>query len=506
MSDATTMPLRLGVWGRLSDRLNPILVRELQQAVKGRVFLVTVLLALLAEVVVAVAVTSEWRNTTNIGRNAFSAGLATLAPLLLFVVPMQAYLAMTSELKGGVIEQLLLSELRPLRIVAGKLAAAMVQFVLYLAVAAPLLTTSYVLRGVDLPTILFCLCFAMVFCVAATTFAIAAALQGTFPAMRPVAMLGMAFGLGVGSISMVAYIGSGEGLRDVAWMLRSPDFWPMTSAMVLGCLLGIVLLALVAQAFLAHAFENRSTGFRVFLLAVPLVLLGWMLVMQGTSLRREAVAVGALQLAVLAAVFMLFMVTELRDLSPRVRAHVPRHPVLALLVAPLLPGRDRGLLCGVLFALLIGSLGALFYTPPPPSSGGFSFDFASAFWRATWVTFAYMFFFYGLVRTLRGRLPETLGGNHGARFLAPLLVLLGIVLPLLFDGLVRGRVDDWHVGHLLNPFWTIATAVDRGDDEVRTLVMLVGGLVLLLQAPALLRGVREVLAASAARRRGSKAA
>jgi hypothetical protein len=67
-----------------------------------------------------------------------------------------------------------------------------------------------------------------------------------------------------------------------------------------------------------------------------LVLLGWMLVTQGTGMRREAVAVGALQLAVLAAVFLLFMVTELRELSPRVRAHVPRHPVLALMVAPLL--------------------------------------------------------------------------------------------------------------------------------------------------------------------------
>ena len=117
---AEPAPQRRDPFARVSDALNPILVREVQQAVKGRVFPLTILLALGVSVVIASVVASEEGMEVD-GRGAFDAGLATLAPLLLFVVPMQAYNSMRTELKSGIVEQLLMSRLGPGRVLVGKL-------------------------------------------------------------------------------------------------------------------------------------------------------------------------------------------------------------------------------------------------------------------------------------------------------------------------------------------------------------------------------------------------
>ena len=492
----------LGLFVRLSDRINPILVREVQQSVKGRVFVLTVLGALLVSVIIALVVASNYEGGAGSGRGAFDAGLATLAPLLLFIVPMQAYQSMQSELRGGMIEQLLMSELRPLRIVAGKLGAAMVQFVLYLSLLSPLLATSYLLRGVDLPTIAVSLSFALVFCLAATSFAIAAALQGMLPAMRPLAMLGMAFGLGSASLGMVGYIGSGECLRDVGWLLRSSEFGMVTSAMLCGAIAGTVLMALVAQAYLAHSFENRSTGFRVFLLTIAPLAFGWIHLFVPVGQRDEAVPVITFMLTVLGIVFGVFMVSEQRRLSPRVRAHVPRSPLLAALVAMLLPGRDRGMVCWIAYFVLLGVISWSFW----PSYGTTHyFDIRTSMLRGAWLALAYALIYLSFGKWLRGRLPETVAFNHGTRFLIPFLVVFGCLLPLLFDVLVIGGVDQWHYGHILNPFWSSVTAAMHAGRGLRMFIIGLGGFCLLLQLPALVGGVREVLAAAAARRAAAAA-
>ena len=86
-------PAMVSIWSRLSDRLNPILVREVQQAVKGRVFPLMILLALSISVVIAVVVAAEYVEGRT-GRSAFDAGMATLVPLVFFIIPMQAYNSM----------------------------------------------------------------------------------------------------------------------------------------------------------------------------------------------------------------------------------------------------------------------------------------------------------------------------------------------------------------------------------------------------------------------------
>jgi hypothetical protein len=114
---------------------------------------------------------------------------------------------------------------------------------------------------------------------------------------------------------------------------------------------------------------------------------------------------------------------------------------------------------------------------------------------------AYAFAYLTLVRLARSLLPEQVLFNHGARFAAPLLVLVGCLLPLLYDGLLAGGVDDWHIGHLLNPFWTIAEFSDQASDTAVQVSLVVCAVLLVLQALPLGRGVLEVVTAAAERRR-----
>ena len=88
MEPAAPQPIEQGWASRLSDFLNPILVREVQQAVKGRVFFLLVFAALLFSVILAGVVASFHNVSYRSGQQAFSWGLAALVPLAFFVVPM----------------------------------------------------------------------------------------------------------------------------------------------------------------------------------------------------------------------------------------------------------------------------------------------------------------------------------------------------------------------------------------------------------------------------------
>lgn len=498
----TTSPAELGAevettieasaLSRWSDRLNPILVREVQQAVKGRMFSLAVLLALALTVIVAVVVTSEFQPDGRAGREAFQYGLAILVPLVLFIVPMQAYHSMRLELRSGIVEQLLLTRLSPRRILLGKLQAAMVQFLLYLAVVAPLLATSYLLRGVDVPTIAVTLLFAGLFCATATMLTVSSAAQSVLPALQAVATLGTAFGLGIATFGLIGFVLTGEFLDLVGWLLRS-RIWQVSSGVTLLCAYGSLLAALAARAFLLHAFENKATPFRVALFAAPLLAFGWMfLAIRPGSWRFSIPALAAVTLS-LGLLFGLFAVTEQRELSPRLRAHVPRSPLAAVLVAPFLPGRDRGLLCIVLYVLM---LGGLLWTIWPVGS-----SILEEGRRVGLLVAAYGMFWLSVGRFVRGFLKPTIAGNHVGRFVLPMLLLAACVIPVLIDVFAKGEVDGWHPGHVLNPFFSVVWFSMRRDYHEGYWVLLAGLLAVQLVAlPGLWRGVREVTTAAAVRR------
>lgn len=491
------MAAEANLWSRLSDRLNPILVREVQQAVKGRVFPLMIMLALGISVVIAAVVGSNYAEGAT-GRGAFDAGLATLVPLVLFIIPMQAYNSMRTELKGGIVEQLLLSRLSPGAVLSGKLQAAMVQFVLYVSVMSPLLATSYLLRGVDLPTIAISLVFALIICISATAFAVSSAAQAVVPALQPIANLGVAFGLGVGTVSMIGFVASSNYSRSVGWLVRSNGFGMVVSGIVLLAVISTAMSWLAARTFLLHAFENKSTGFRIFMFCLPVLAYGWMISFVDSPYWSESFPVVTFVLLIVGVIFGVFMVTEQKQLSPRVWAHVPASRGVARLMTPLLPGRDRGFLCFMIYAALLLGLAFIFW--PVSSSGMFS-RFPLLLMNTGLMALTYAVVYLSIGRWVRDRLSDSVQGNHAGRFMLPVLILLFCVVPLLVDVMTRGQVRSWHVGHIMNPIWTIRewAGVSRWS-QAMPIVWGVLIFVTLWQIPVMLRGAGEVQRAAAARR------
>lgn len=491
-----------GFWERLSDRLNPILVREVQQAVKGRMFALTVLGSLLVSVVIAISVASQRRLEPGDGNMAFRAVLMTFCPVALFLVPLSAYGSMRHELRAGIVEQLLLSRLRPWRIVVGKMTSALVQFVLYLSVFAPVLSMTYLLRGVDLPTIALCLFFGMLFSLVATTFAIAAAAQVVFPSLQVVSNIGMVAALGAATVAMMSAVMQPFLMRELTQLVRHDAFWTVFSAVALLGLAAVVLCAMVAAAMLAHGYENKSTGFRIYLLVVACGLYGWIAwcvpgasagMPPGRSALEEILPGSAMALSILGGVFGVFMVGETERLSPRVREKAPRRPLAALLLAPLLPGRGRGLLFALAFQVLVIGIAAAWLW-----IGGMGFR---RDWRLLGFVVCYVAIYLGLTKLVRGLLPETALAGMATRVIAPAWLILGCAVPAIFDGVLGGGIGAWHPGHLLNPFWTIDRFARPGNGaEALGLLAALALLVVLPQLGSMLRGVTEVIGAHDRRR------
>lgn len=476
---------RPGFLTRWSDRLNPILVRELQQAFSARAFMFVIALALLAILVFALVVALQGEHVVGDGRDVFTAVLMVMAPVLMLTLPMQAFNSMQVELREGAIDQLQMSELSPRRIVRGKLLAISVLIAMFLAVFAPLLAVTYLLRGVDIPTILVSLALAILFALGAAAVGMAAGAITAIKPLQQIARVGVSFALAAMTI------GSIGAMYELVREASRSNFDEIV-ATVAGLLVGVVFMCQIASAILTHPYENRSTPFRVFAMATTLLgfVMAWALA-RPTDLAEAGPGV-MMAVTFCMIPFAIAWVTEPRELSPRVRTLVPRRSVLALLAAPFLPGSDRGLL----FMLVLWAVGAAGMFLLPALVGRVPHGSTTRF---VLLVIPYVIIYAVTMRILRGNGPGA-RPRMRALLLTSLLLVGACVAPLLFDLFAYGSLDHWHMGHVLNPFFTIGDFAWRGNDTLTVVLWILAAVLLATRVPGMIRGVREVMEASRARR------
>jgi len=483
---------RLTLAERVSDRLNPILVREIQQSLRGRAFITILTLALCCIVVTAMMVASQGSDRAS-GMQTFSIALLLLAPILMFLVPFQAFLSTRREVSGGTAEHLLLTRLTPGAIVRGKLYAALVQFVLYLAVFAPLMALSYLLRGVDIPTIATFLGMALFTCVGATSFAVALGAGSGTPQLRslPYVLAGGVLG-GITVLTMSAATGLFLGVQS---LVRDSEFWLVIGSIAMPYVLLVVLFGMGASSFLAHPYENRSTRFRLFAFLGLGATFVWMGFLDPAGHADDLGPGIAITAAAVLAFFWLFAVTEEEALSPRVWTLVPRRRLLAILSIPFLPGGGRGFL----FTLILAGLAILGARLFPPLAGGVApdrelFGYAILAWM-------YVILYAGVGRILRSVCGPGPARTRVARILLPMFFAVVCMGPILLQVLLDERLRRWSILHIGNPMWTLMEHDDPTEQfKVGAVLLLLCSAVIVYNTPAMVRGVREVLAASRARR------
>jgi hypothetical protein len=482
----------------LDERLNPILVKEVRQSLRGRffrwMFALTLLVTTFAGLLV-VTVSASAMGNTRVGPEFFLVIYGCMGAAVLIFVPFSAFLSTSAEWDENTHDLLVLSNLGPGQIVSGKLFSALIQALLYYSTFTPFLVAAFLLNGLDLLAAGVVLVCSAATCLALSLVGIAVAGLAHTRALRGVLMaffgagLTIAWGASIGIVGALVY-DSNELRSDEGQIVAGVYF--MTALLVGG------IAAVIAMARFAHEEENRSTPLRVLSLVVVAAAGAWSLWIHALHTDHEISWVLQLAAAHPLLLMWIFFLTEPEELGRRAARFAAERPRLALWSIPLLPGGGRGVLLFGLHALLaVGSVLAL-----------------NLLWRSTrdellesvaivgWF-YAYSFVFVALPVGLASLLWKS-GSSRvllriGLVILWPLLHFLPVLFGMLFG------LDRWaRWEHPFNAYWVVMELENSGSSASLLPILLMATFLVvvavLVNSPRILRGIREPLEARKARR------
>lgn len=448
----------------LSSRLNPIMIKEVRQALRGNYFQWSFWVVTLVATIAGSMLLFNFSRYSDSrgGMEFFITIFAILSAAVNVLVPFQAFLSVGAEWDENTYDLLVLSELTPMQIAKGKLFSAVVQALLFYAAFTPFLVFAFLLRGLDLGSAGWALGVCMVYSVTLSTLAICLSSLVTqkFARVLLMALLVALLVMGcVGSVGL-AYMVLEERL------VQDDEFLMGTGAMLsLGAVLGLFLLLLSAARF-THPEENRSTGLRIMSTLMTLLAAGWMCLFYWNY--RDPDVLHAMCTLSFTGVTLLGVIfcAEPETLGRRVALEVPRQRLLAFLAAPFLPGGGRGVLhyflnIGIVLGVAIGSV-AVFGTGTSVFGGVGSF-FSARSYSISMGMLPYLACYLLLPTLLFSRFSSRLRSRVLTRISVPVFVLASIFVPTIVLFLFTGRGDS--IEHFGNPITTIddSMASSYGD-------------------------------------------
>lgn len=330
---------------RLADTVNPIVVKEVRQGLRTRVFWLFFTLMLVVNLFISLVCFAMAEDNANVGRGAFIAFFVVLSFVQFFIIPYTAYRSMAREAEQETWVLLTLTGLGPRRILGGKVGSSVLQGALYASAAAPFLLFSYFLNGIDLPTIIVAALASVayqVFLVAASVSTATLAESRLVRGLLHFLLLGALLqGLGMGITGGVL---TGEFVQKFSggdWLvLAMPLFFFVTTGL---------LLFEAAAARLSLPTEDYARGPRLMYLVQFIGIAVLVLLMRRPGDGSWA-AGGSVALSVYATLVGLFLISDRDGMA---RSHWAGGGRFSLLK----PGAFRGFL--FVFGLLF--LGCVFF-------------------------------------------------------------------------------------------------------------------------------------------------
>ena len=341
---------------KINDRLNPIVVKELRQAVQGK-FLIVVLICFLCLQLLTVALflTNESASESfNAGRNICRVLLGMLLGTCLLFVPAYTGIRLASERADANVDLLFITTLRPRSIIWGKFFANLILTILIYSACMPFMTFTYLLRGVDLPSLFVLL--ALIFIVVAGGIQ-CAMLIGCLPANRIFKVI-----LGIGwfwfiltvflPLLVVMFMPGGLLDSGIGSRLGSWEFWVGALGVLGSGSALIVLCALLSTALISPLSANRALPVRIFITAV------WLLA--GVCAAIWSIKVSDLRpiwtwgfiFMLLFSIGLFVAVSEREHLGQRVRQDIPRRLLLRSLAFLFFSGAANGVAWSSLMVIL----------------------------------------------------------------------------------------------------------------------------------------------------------
>jgi len=459
------------MFGKVDDWINPIVVKELRQAVRSRAVTAALMLFLLLQLLIigVYALSSEATNRSGDmiegGRELFQYIQAIMLGTCL-LIPAYTGIRLGAERSDTNVDLLFISTLKPRAIVAGKLSASVVLVLLVFSACTPFMTFTYLLRGLDIPTILAILVIDFLAVLWAVQWAIFLAV---IPVPLAVRILFILLGLGglIGLLSStlgITYelLQFGLGVSMDTW-----EFWGPVLASGLLVLACVGLLFVWSVAILSPPSANRALRVRLYLAGMWLVT-GVVVLWAEAHVRGEGLFIGWVTLlGLLFAQQVLISINERDSWGARVARSIPRHWWLRLPAFLIYSGSAGGVVFSLLMFVLTFFVGFSFMRR---HTTGFVPEVLADTLRFLLLLFLYAYCYSMsallLHRTLLARQLKAV-----ATWLVALLLLgLGSVLPYLAayflapDSLRYGRQDQAWL--LTNPFVSIEEAMREGHRRI----------------------------------------
>jgi hypothetical protein len=260
---------------RISEHLNPILVKEARQALRSRQFILTFFVMLSAGwfwSVLGLALMGPAVYYSTDGPSMFYVYYLILAFPLLVIAPFAAFYSLASERQDRTYELVSITALTARQILSGKLCGIMLQMMIYLSAIFPCLAFTYLLRGLDIFTILLTVLYT---CGVSLGLSVCGLLLATLSPPRQrqnanavffaILLIGAFFFTVTMTFSMITM----GGLPDAA------DFWSFNLAVLTVYANGFALAFLCARSQLTTICQNRSTALRVSLMICQISMFAW---------------------------------------------------------------------------------------------------------------------------------------------------------------------------------------------------------------------------------------
>ncbi len=443
--------------------MNPVALKELRQAVQGR-FVTSVLLLFLIVSVAALGITlltgsGELEDDMSGGMRVFGMLFVILMLTCLIFIPINTAMRLDQEWSKQQVDLLFVTTLPPWRIVWGKFLASAILALLMYAACMPFMTLTYLMRGIDLPTIFSMLGLGYVIVLVAIMMAICAACVPVHKALKILLAMFAVFAListsgGVMSLLTFGLIGG----MPLGGMGSPGTVWAITGTFLGMALLGMGLLFILSTTLITPSTANRAMPIRLYMMFLWLttglvfylwgryngdyeIMIGWFTLMMGLLL-----------------FFWLGSISERDGLGPRVRRLIPRNPTGRIPLFFLFSGAGGGVLWCV--AMMAATFAVGWWFGDIERTGGRYLygDKDGEFWYFYILNITLYVFAYGMAAVLIGQLSfKLLGARVRCGFtwaVTMVLMMLCVLIPMLVAffskvNLEREAAFVWNLG---NPF------------------------------------------------------
>ncbi len=447
---------RLWTWG--TERINPIVVKEVRQSLKSKQFSVSFGLTLIAAVawtLIAISLMIPRVYFIPGGLPLLTGFFCILQLPLMIIIPFSAFRSLTTETEDSTFELLSISALSAWQIVLGKMTSALLQILLYLSALAPCIVLTYLLRGVSLFSILFLLSLTVLFSVAETAVALLLASVARARMMQAGASVLLLVGLIVAFFAWTSLIVSGF-IDEVS--NPPPQIYMVFFAIATVIAVALELVLRAAAAAIDFPSENHSTPLRRRLLLLVGLILFWSTFAVVASQEVEIASVFLTGTFLVSMFIGALMTGERGIISPRACRTLPKTFAGRIFLTWFFPGAGMGyvfLVC--MFAAIVAtmSLTEIYYATTMQLRFG-----RSAVTLLGYLMLCYLIIYVGVNRLLMlaagRRMPTPMLGSFALMVVSLVLMhLLPLIIVFYFND-YREFDYDWH--QCFNIFWTCVEA------------------------------------------------